>query len=336
MSNMAAQQQQQQQQEQQLEGIHRYKISPPRFAGECNTFEEWKYKMTAYLGLQDPAYNSLLRQPEQPIGQVTNDQLENAAPPQHVAERWIQLSNNNLHYILVSTRERPASTTCRQNIQGNGFETWRRTHARYSMPLGTRSSGLLTRLLKPQLDEQKFEESFTTAASRKHHNRCTDHIHGDRILQSNSIIHQATRNHIRQQQPRTGTDGHRSNMIQQRQRKERHKGEGKYNKGKGYGGYGNNCSYNNYRGRKGKRNQQPVTGWTRKSFQMTTRILEGKGHSDKGKGYNNQQGGKGAKGKHATNVCHRCGQPGHMAKQCRVAIYNCDTGNCDTNDQADD
>ena len=37
-----------------------------------------------------------------------------------------------------------------------------------------------------------------------------------------------------------------------------------------------------------------------------------------------------------TNDFHRCGQPGDMAKQCRVAIYNCDTGNFDVNDQTDD
>ena len=146
----------QQQQEQQLEGIHR-----PRFTGEYNTFKEWKYKMTAYLGLQDPAYNRLLTQSEQSTGQVTNDQLENVAPSQAVAEQWVQLSNN-LHYLLVSTCGGPASTIRRQNMQGNGFETWRLIHARYSIPLGTRSIGYLTRLLKPQLDEQKFEESFTT------------------------------------------------------------------------------------------------------------------------------------------------------------------------------
>ena len=120
---------------------HTYKISPPRFTREYNTFEEWKYKMTAHLGLQDPAYNRLLRQSEQ----VTSDQLENAAPSQQMAEQWIQPSNN-LHYILVSTRDGPASTICRQNMQGNGFGTWRLTHARYSTPLGARSIGHLTRL----------------------------------------------------------------------------------------------------------------------------------------------------------------------------------------------
>ena len=159
MSNMAQQQQDQQPQQQQLGGIHKYKISPPRFNGEYNTFEEWKYKMTAYLGLQDPDYNRLLRQSEQSTGSATNDQLEKAAHSQQVAEQWIQLSNN-LHYILVSTCDGPASTICRQNMQGNGVETWRLIHARYSIPLGTRSVGHLTKLLKQQLDEQRFEESF--------------------------------------------------------------------------------------------------------------------------------------------------------------------------------
>ena len=118
MSNMA---QQQQPQQQQLEGIHKYKISPPRFNGEYNTFDEWKYKMIAYLGLQDPDYNRLLRQSEQSTGSVTNDQLENAAPSQQVAEQWIQLSNN-LHDILVSTCDGPASTdkTCKATDSKHG------------------------------------------------------------------------------------------------------------------------------------------------------------------------------------------------------------------------
>ena len=44
-------------------------------------------------------------------------------------------------------------------MQGHGFEKWRLSHVRYSTP---RSIGYLTGLLKPQLDEQKFEESFAT------------------------------------------------------------------------------------------------------------------------------------------------------------------------------
>ena len=99
-------------------------------------------------------------------------------------------------------------------------------------------------------------------------------------------------------------------------KKGKHKGKGKYNKGKGYGNYWSNCSYNNYKGGKGKYNQQPVGQGNPLKGQQGYGKGKGKGY------YNNQQGGKGAKGKHATNVCYRCGQPGHMAKQCRAAIYN--------------
>ena len=79
-----------------------------------------------------------------------------------------------------------------------------------------------------------------------------------------------------------------------------------------------------------KRQNQPVGQGN--PFKGQQGFSKEKGYSNKGKGkayYNNQRGGKGAKGKHARNVCYRCGQPGHMAKQCRVAIYNCDTGNFD-------
>ena len=120
-------------------------------------------------------------------------------------------------------------------------------------------------------------------------------------------------------------------------KKGKHEGKGKHNKGKGYGGYGNNYGYSNYKGGRGKYNQQPVGQGN--PFKGQRGHGKGKGYSNKGKGkgyYNNQQGGKGAKGKHATYVCYRCGQPGHMAKQCRVAIYNCDTGTFDANDQTDD
>ena len=376
MSNMAQQQQEQQPQQQQLEGIHRYKISPPRFNGEYNTFDEWKYKMIAYLGLQDPDYNRLLRQSEQSAGSVTNDQLENAAPSQQVAEQWIQLSNN-LHYILVSTCDGPASTICRQNMQGNGFETWRLIHARYSIPFGTRSIGYLTKLLKPQLDEQKFEESFTTwefQLSRYEQDNNTLLPDAVKIavllnetkgplqqhlqLQAGNITtyaqirsmvieyYRATASFTRLQSITSGSNNNQGPAPMDigatwynkgKGKKGKHKGKGKHNKGKGYGGYGNNFGYNNYKGGKGKYNQQPVGQGN--PFKGQQGYAKGKGYNNKGKGkgcYSNQQGGKGSKGKQATNVCYRCGQPGHMAKQCRVAIYNCDTGNFDTNDQTDD
>ena len=126
----------------------------------------------------------------------------------------------------------------------------------HSIPLGTRSIGYLTRLLKPQLDEQKLKESFTTWElqlakykpdndtlllkqlycsmrqkekysniynyKQEHHNIRADQSAGNRVPHSSRIIEQVASTRIRQQQqPRTSTNGHRRNMVQQRQRQER-------------------------------------------------------------------------------------------------------------------
>ena len=87
-----------------------------------------------------------------------------------------------------------------------------------------------------------------------------------------------------------------------------HKGKGTY-KGKGKG---KGKSYGGYKG-KGKGNK----GYN-----------NGKGPIGQGNpfGYKGQQQntgkGKGHKRKHAQDVCYRCGQPGHIAKNCRVPVYN--------------
>ena len=64
--------------------------------------------------------------------------------------------------LHLSEHRRWTSVCNLQTKPPNGFEAWRLLHARCSIPLGTRSIGYLARPLKPQLDEQKFEESFAT------------------------------------------------------------------------------------------------------------------------------------------------------------------------------
>ena len=236
-------------------------------------------------------------------------------------EQWVQLSNN-LHYLLVSTCDGPASTICRQNMQGNGFETWRLIHARYSIPLGTRSIGYLTRLLKPQLVEQKFEESFTTwefQLSRYEQDNSTPLPDAVKIaiqlnetkgplqqhlqLQAGNITTyaqirsmvieycRATASFTRLQAITSGSSNNQGPAPMDigatwynkgKGKKGKHKGTGKYNKGKGYGNYGNNYSNNNYKGGKGKYNQQPVGQGN--PFKGQHGYGKGKGYNNKGKG----------------------------------------------------
>jgi len=145
-----------------IQSLHRYKLQPPYFTGDYATFEEWKHKMVAYLGLQNSEFPRLLQTAEAADVAVTDGLLVDGASNMEEARLWEQLSKD-LHYMLVSVCSGQAAVICRQHsTQARGLETWRQLHARFSIPIGTRSVGYLTKLLKPQFDEQKFEESFTT------------------------------------------------------------------------------------------------------------------------------------------------------------------------------
>ena len=47
-----------------MANMNRYKLEPPFFNGDYGTFEEGKYKFTAYMGLQDNDYTDLLQAAE--------------------------------------------------------------------------------------------------------------------------------------------------------------------------------------------------------------------------------------------------------------------------------
>ena len=77
--------------------------------------------------------------------------------------------------------------------------------------------------LKSQCYSMKQKDHYSSTYNYKQ--ETSQHTHrSDRwcsLLQSNSVIHQTTVNHIRQQQQsRTGANGHKSNMVQQRKREE--------------------------------------------------------------------------------------------------------------------
>ena len=145
-----------------LNAMHRYKLPPPHFTGEYATFEEWKHKFVAYLGLQNSQFPRLLQVAETFDQPVTDELLADGAANRAEADLWIQLSKD-LHYLLINVCQGQAAVLCRQHtLQAVGLETWRQLHRRFSIPLGTRSVGYLTKLLKPQFNENKFEESFTT------------------------------------------------------------------------------------------------------------------------------------------------------------------------------
>ena len=115
------------------------------------------------MALQYPAYTRLLKSSEAATAVLTDTDLQASAHDDDDEERrWTSMSRD-LHYILISICSGSAATVVRQQgVVGdnNGFETFRVLHQMLSLPIGTRSIGYLTTLLKPKFEEQSFEENF--------------------------------------------------------------------------------------------------------------------------------------------------------------------------------
>ena len=84
----------------QVASQHKIKVRPPTYDGSYTTFEEWKYKFKAYMGVQHEVYPRFLERAEQAgATQLTQQLIRDAASTLEEAEEWVQL-DNNLKYIL--------------------------------------------------------------------------------------------------------------------------------------------------------------------------------------------------------------------------------------------
>ena len=328
-----------------LATVHKLKLKPPTYDGNYATFDEWKYKFTAYMGIQDPIYPTLMERAEQATTAIAESQLTAGANTTQEGEHWIQLAAN-LKYVLITITSAAAATVVRQHHLAMGLEVYRQLCLRFSTPLGTRSIGYLTKLLKPTFDHNNFEESFSNwefELQRYEADNTTrlpdqvkiavlmnetrgplqQHLHLNAgtsptyaairatIMEYYRTTMAFTRLHQQSSAVSSNLGGGTAPMDigvtykGKGKGKGKHKGKGKgknNSKGKGYGykGYGMN---NKGKGN-GKQQWQPVQ--------------QAKG--DKGKGKN--KGQHKGKGKNPMSGCYICGQPGHVAKECRTTVYN--------------
>ena len=139
-------------------GVHRYKLRPPTYNGDIAHYEEWKYKFQAYTGLQHndhTDHEKLMRSTDNATTTITELDLETAASSQEEGNKWKQLAQE-MKYILTIVTSGGAATIGRQYQHETGYEIMRQLNRRYSIPVGTRSMGYLTKLLKPTLGPHNF------------------------------------------------------------------------------------------------------------------------------------------------------------------------------------
>ena len=326
-------------------GIHRYKLAPPLFDGDYSKYEDWKHKFIAYMALQHSDYTKLLKSSEAATTVLTDADLQTSAQDDDEARRWTSMSKD-LYYILINICSSSAATVVRQQgVVGdnNGFETFRVLHQRFSLPIGTRSIGDLTTLLKPKFEEQSFEENFlqweygvaryeldngqalpdtvksamllseTKGALQQHLQLRAGQVTTHAAMRSSVVEYYRATTTLSKlkmmHNPSTNNyNGPQPMDIGMTWKGYKGKGKGKH-KGKNYKGKG--------KGFKGK-SKGKMTG---KGKDTGKGYGGGYGQTGKGKGKDYNGGTDNSKGKGKALACYKCNRTGHFARDCRMPIY---------------
>ena len=139
---------------------------PDRFSGQPSDWEEWSWNFKAYLAMFESASVSTLeRIEENPTQEITDDDMTvmlDALDVDQEATAKRVLFSRKLHYLLAQLVKESARLVIRQNVQSNGFETWRRLYNRFALPDATRATSLLTQLLDFRFNPATFEQDFST------------------------------------------------------------------------------------------------------------------------------------------------------------------------------
>ena len=142
---------------------------PEKFKGDSALWEEWSWSFKNYLSMFDPSVARALERAEGSQAFTDDDlsvYLDTGDLNAQATEQRVTFSRK-LHYLLANLTEESARLIVRQNFESNGFETWRRLHAKFALPDATRQVALLTQLLDFRFNPSTFEQDFTTWESIK-------------------------------------------------------------------------------------------------------------------------------------------------------------------------
>ena len=153
--------------------------APSSFDGKKENFEEFSFKLRAYLNLMNTRYQEALKGIDGNLDQeITDDHFK--LPNGTIDTTLVQMAHN-LQYILVSTCSGAANTFLRRDDTLNGFESWRKLNVRYQLPTRAKAVGRLSAILKPKFNMQSFEDSLASWEEeiQKYEKETTSALSGD-------------------------------------------------------------------------------------------------------------------------------------------------------------
>ena len=300
---------------------------PPHFSGEPHDWEEWEWNFRTYIAMFQPTVLDFLDRASTSDAEVVDAHFAIQGASDDDVQKLITFSRK-LHYLLGNLCTGSARLLVRQNVRGNGFETWRLLYQRFSLPDASRHVSLLTKILDWKFNTSTFEQDFNAWETTKaKYEQQTGQQLPDSILVA-TMMNKTTgalQQHLRLNAGNITTFAQVKQLLVQYFRS-RHiintqdtsgpmdigaiKGKGKY-KGKGKGGKSNFSHWNFMKG-KG-------------SYKGKGKGKHFKGDKGKGKGKQMPQTSSKGKGKGkggAGLVCWTCGAHGHTSRECRAGRIN--------------
>ena len=138
------------------------RFNPPRnFPGKEEEFENFGYKLRAYLALSNPKFKKLMNEAQESETPIDFDLLE--------ADE--QLMSAQLHNMLITLCDGPAARIVQRNDNefDNGFETWRLLHRRFAPLKRAKATNRITKILNWNFKPNDLETSFNEWESEIYH-----------------------------------------------------------------------------------------------------------------------------------------------------------------------
>ena len=129
------------------------------FTGLREDFDEFVFRLKAYLNLVDSNYAIHLTSLQDCTDEITDDYFQDEFGD--LRDDIVQMSKQ-LHWFLVSLCSGSALTFLQCENTMNGFESFRKLCQKYRFPVRTKSVGRLTKILTPNFNMSTFEDSLSS------------------------------------------------------------------------------------------------------------------------------------------------------------------------------